>query len=548
MSAQSRQEETRRAGRPSILEGEAAGPSYGAAGDRGGDRAQSALPNGVPLRLQNVGVRPRASDDAASVTAEHGDTGMTGPGATITSNRDGSGLGGQQQEQPQAPQQPQQPSPPQQATPAARPRQTQEAANPPPRVEPHELQALRQQDAATVPQPTEALADAVQSRAHESVVRRELVQEVHVQQVEPIYGHHVHESDAEARGTTRPAWFTRMSEVIQRRVVGPVLEQVQAGRGRGLQSPEGSPNSVWHSQPSQPGTPTVPLMSQEMRQAMTSWTARPSLLTAAPRRPAEESSNGSISQEVVMEEVKRQVKAALDERESEMKRLHDENHELRQVVMALTEREFGGNDGVQGSGVLMDGSAGPRGCEPRGNPGLEHQVAADLSRPPPGLSAQSPVPGGELLGRGALGAPPGLQRTTAPTAGEHGQTDRPLPPAGLSAQSPVPGGEPLRHEDGEGRTGLSERQAAGEHGRVDRLLPPAGLSAQSPAPGGNPYGSDGGQAGHESQTGLPGISGDSGGIPHTSGEGPGLRLERTMPWWITCIYLCRACDSCNSSR
>ena len=78
---------------------------------------------------------------------------------------------------------------------------------------------------------------------------------------------------------------------------------------------------------------------------MTSWTARPSLLTTTQRRPAEESSNGSIPQEIVMEEVRKQVKAALDERESEMKRLHDENQELRQVVMALSEREFSGEGG-----------------------------------------------------------------------------------------------------------------------------------------------------------------------------------------------------------
>ncbi|CAE7553695.1 ATG18, partial [Symbiodinium sp. CCMP2456] len=147
------------------------------------------------------------------------------------------------------------------------------------------------------------------------------------------------------------------------------MEQVQtAGRSRGLQSPECSPASAWHSQPSRPTTPTAPLMSQEMRQAMTSWTNRPSLLTAAPRRQAEESSNGSISQEVVMEEVRRQVKAALDERESEMKRLHDENQELRQVVMALADRELGVEGGGQSSGALMDGDMGLRGSEPRGNP------------------------------------------------------------------------------------------------------------------------------------------------------------------------------------
>ncbi|CAE7250766.1 ATG18, partial [Symbiodinium sp. CCMP2456] len=57
--------------------------------------------------------------------------------------------------------------------------------------------------------------------------------------------------------------------------------------------------------------------------------------------------------EVVMEEVRKQVKAALDERESEMKRLHEENQELRQVVMALTDREFGSGDVGHHSGALV---------------------------------------------------------------------------------------------------------------------------------------------------------------------------------------------------
>ncbi|CAE7938908.1 ATG18, partial [Symbiodinium necroappetens] len=240
MSAQSRQETTRQAGRPSILEGEAAGPTYGAAGDGGeGGNRQSAMPNGVPLRLQNAGVRSRDSGDIVErAAATQVDASQTGPGATTT----------------------------------------------------------------------RGAGEAVQQRAHESVVRRELF---HVQHAEPAY---------DEGG----------SEVIQRRVVGPVMEQVQtAGR---------------------PTTPTAPLMSQEMR------------------RQAEESSNGSISQEVVMEEVKRQVKAALDERESEMKRLHDENQELRQVVMALADRELGVEGGGQSSGALMDGDMGLRGSEPRGNP------------------------------------------------------------------------------------------------------------------------------------------------------------------------------------
>ncbi|CAE7919128.1 unnamed protein product [Symbiodinium necroappetens] len=67
---------------------------------------------------------------------------------------------------------------------------------------------------------------------------------------------------------------------------------------------------------------------------MTSWTTRPSLLTPKPRRAAgEESSSGSINQEAVAEEVKRQVRLALEERESTTKKLEEENQQLRELVM-----------------------------------------------------------------------------------------------------------------------------------------------------------------------------------------------------------------------
>ena len=64
---------------------------------------------------------------------------------------------------------------------------------------------------------------------------------------------------------------------------------------------------------------------------------------------------------------------------------------------------------------------------------------------PPGLPAQSSVPGAELPSGGAGEAPPGLERLQLEGGG---RVDRPVPPAGLQAQSPVPGGNP-RDPDGE---------------------------------------------------------------------------------------------------
>ena len=222
---------------------------------------------------------------------------------------------------------------------------------------------------------------------------------------------------------------------------------------------------------------------------MSAWTSRPSLLTPRPRRQAEESSNASRSQEVIMEEVRKQVKAALDERELEMKRLSDENRELRQAVFELSSRELGGGArSVQEQGTLMGGGPGLRGTEPRGNPGPEHRGAVGSGRPPPGLPAQSSVPGGEPLGGEALRAPPGLARPEK-REGELGS------PAGLPAQSSVPGGNPPGHDDSEG--------------------------------------------GHKYQR-VPVVTAMESNLMNMLNQAQVPRVERTTPWWTICTSWYRA--------
>ena len=294
-------------------------------------------------------------------------------------------------------------------------------------------------------------------------MRQELVQEVRV--AEPVYAEEVLGRDDEDQGTARPAWFTRVSEVIQRRVVTPVMEQVQsAGRGGRQLQAEASPQSVWHSQPATPTTAQGPLMPQDVRQAMSAWTSRPSLLTPRPRRQAEESSNASLSQEVIMEEVRKQVKAALDERESEMKKLQDENLELKQVVFAL-QRESAEAEYEREQRTLMDGGLGLRGVEPRGNPIPERQGAHVHGRSPAVLPAQSSVPGAEPLGSEASRAPPGLEHVHQQRAEDGGRGDRLSSPAVLLAQSPVPGGNPEEPDcDGGGQGRLQGLLGISGHG------------------------------------------------------------------------------------
>ena len=105
------------------------------------------------------------------------------------------------------------------------------------------------------------------------------------------------------------AWsVTRISEVLHRRFVAPVLEHV----GGSDRAPSSSP--AWHT-PTH-GVRDPPLMEPETRRAMAAWTSQPTALTTPipappPPLPRDDSSTGSMNQEVVLEEVRRQVQLAM---------------------------------------------------------------------------------------------------------------------------------------------------------------------------------------------------------------------------------------------
>ncbi|CAE6949120.1 GIP [Symbiodinium sp. CCMP2592] len=118
---------------------------------------------------------------------------------------------------------------------------------------------------------------------------------------------------------------TRISEVLHRRLVAPLLEHVQ-GPERG---PQASP--TWRSPTSAQAT-EPPLMSPETRRAMAEWTAQQtSLTTSVPEPPPmrDDSSAGSMSRELVMEDVRRQVQIAMRTRDAELQALNEQNTELQ---------------------------------------------------------------------------------------------------------------------------------------------------------------------------------------------------------------------------
>ena len=482
MSAQSRDEVQAR--RPSTLEGEAAGPNYGTvSGERGDTRP---LVNGTGGNRPAVptGVSTAATAPASSTRTPGERVSETALGAPT---RVDSGVGSRVEAQAQPPLNPQQPQQPN----SQQGRQLEAGTRGLPLEATRETsQASHQQQQRLV---SPSVSSMVQQRARESLLQHgaveqvELHREVHVQQVDVPGEGHPHPSAEQGQSRT-PAWWARMSEVLQRRVVSPMMEQVHsAGVGRAPHNPDASPTSVWHSQPSSPTDGGPQLIPQDLRQAMTSWTARPSLITPRPRRtvPAEDSSNASVNQEAVMEEVKRQVKLALDERESESRRLAEENRELRQLVMDLTGLRGGGQDLiVDGDMTASERLAAPTRPELRGSFAGEGGASSTLEqvRAPSGLPLQSQVPGGQGLIEQAR-APPGLPLQSQVPGGQ-GLIEQARAPPGLPLQSQVPGGQGLT-EQARAPPGLPlQSQVPGGQGLIEQARAPPGLPLQSQVPGG----------------------------------------------------------------
>ena len=147
-------------------------------------------------------------------------------------------------------------------------------------------------------------------------------------------------------------------------------------------------------------------MSPENRRAMAAWTARPSILTTPlpPERPQnDDSSAASVNQEVVMEEVKKQVQLAMRSRDSELQALKSQNEELQRALDASAQLI---NDVVQsGRGGLgpvpQEATQGTSSFELGTNPGGEGGGAKQVPRAPPGLAGPFEQPGGIPVGRGS---------------------------------------------------------------------------------------------------------------------------------------------------
>ena len=148
----------------------------------------------------------------------------------------------------------------------------------------------------------------------------------------PMQGE-VTEADVQGDRASGPWSVTRISEVLHRRFLAPVMEHVTGGERQPASSP------TWHSPTNASGemADSRPPMIVETRRAMEAWTAQPTILTTPqPERPQprDDSSSASLPQEIIMEEVKKQVQLAMQGRDMELRALKAQNAEMKQALDA----------------------------------------------------------------------------------------------------------------------------------------------------------------------------------------------------------------------
>ena len=236
-------------------------------------------------------------------------------------------------------------------------------------------------------------------------------------------------------------------------------------------------------------------MDTQTRRAMREWTEQGTSLLPAPLRPAQED---GITEEDVQEEVRRQVTAALENRDQQFRSLQSENVELRQILRVIMEgsdmlerivdnqqhSEHEGQprlriqEGPGNPGGACNGSVSRQGDLPRapalpvfgsqgdvGNPpGLEVRSRGDLGNPS----------GLEVRSRGDLGNPSGLEvrsRGLLSDLGHAGsQIQRGLLPVRVIPSASLAGGD---NDQAAAETSVRAGGAASNHGEAQRVLGPS---------------------------------------------------------------------------
>eukprot|EP00439_Symbiodinium_sp_Y106_P015829 s83_g2.t1 len=274
----------------------------------------------------------------------------------------------------------------------------------------------------------------------------------------------------EPRGN-QAVWMVRLGEFFQRRVnqaaaaVAPVLERPsRSALTRSFMTPPSSWNAT------SPRTQQAPLFTPEAERTMQQWPQQAPLLhgqggTSAGQRDAE-SSSGSLTQDQVLAEVRRQVQVAMQAHTRELESLKQENEYLRAGA-------------ARNEGVFARPPAAPlflRGGNPAGPPGEgDHRedgargdVHVGLPRGPSGAGGND---GGVCEGGVVMGPPPGLTddgKSGLSVSYHEPRSDRGGDQGGLQGGPGVLGGQPC----GGGQDLLQGREA-----QAKASMRPSGSSA-----------------------------------------------------------------------
>ena len=292
---------------------------------------------------------------------------------------------------------------------------------------------------------------------------------------------------------SQAVWMVRLGEFFQRRVsqaaatVAPMLDRPV--RGRTIVSPPAS----WMT----PASPKArPLFSPEAERAMQQWPQQAPLLhgtenqmtQAAPRDGA--SSSGSLTQEQVLSEVRRQVQVAMQGHQIEMKMLRNENQRLRDVV----ENQQRGIEAMEAT--LQPNLRGGNPAEVPGGHDLRDERHGGYLRagPPRGPG----VPEGNAVtvreASGAVGAPPGLEGEGQDVKGG-GRGPQPTHGDGNARTQ----GQPMTQPEPDSFVQCDERVQKGAGGGMSE---PCGLNQMDPGLGNSSSGLHHGSSAGQGQKGL----------------------------------------------
>ena len=408
------------------IEGEAAGPDYGSAAigpdDRGaGHRMLNGVEPSEVRRTSQVDVSARVSSGQVGNGAS-----VTGPGAStygaVSSGTQGSGTSGsevrgghaQQQQQPPDTQQQQQPPDTQQQPQLAAQQLTQQQQQQPVSQNPVQQQPASQNPAQQQPDLLQLPQQSLQSSLPLP------------RQPDPIPVQQVAMPALRLEAPRRPRQLPQVPQLPeQERAAEPVATADSFMSARSSETVEGGVRNVWMSfgemfqrrfvNPvrSFAGQSTS-MLSGEMQQAMQVHSTRDTLISPQRRRVEEDGSSSSLNQDMILEEVRRQVGEAMRGRDQEVHLLRQRNEELeRALVEANTVMRARGAGGEVRSTTTESGGAQGRLGD---NPSEVAVGVNELPRAPDPVPQRSGVPGGNLSGahggelhrEAGLSGPPGL--------------------------------------------------------------------------------------------------------------------------------------------